>query len=93
MSSTAQTPIKTNPDNIFTKSAERFLFATNKKTMIAPEEMCSNFTLAEDELAVFLQKGCDDIRKVEKTKEDINKDKHVIIQSGLEATDPRNLLR
>jgi hypothetical protein len=82
-----------NPNNMFSKSAQRFVLDHSKKTFIYPEEICSNFTLQEDELNVFLLKGCDDLKKIEKSKEEIEKDKDVRLQSGFEATDPRNLLR
>lgn len=79
--------------NKFTESYIRFVSGGGKMTMVSPEEMCSNFTLAEDEIEVFMKYGGTDINKTEKSKEEVLKDKDVFLQSGLETTDPRNLLR
>ena len=63
-----------------------------KKTFIEPTELSSNFTLQEDELHLFLKFGETELKKSEKTKEEVIKDQNVRLQSGFEITDPRNLL-
>lgn len=70
------------------KFTEHFL----KKTFVEPSELSSNFTLDKDEINLFLKFGETDVNKSEKTKDDIIKDQNVRLQSGVEITDPRNLL-
>lgn len=67
--------------NQFVKSAENYKSSSGKLTLIHPEEICSSFKMSEQELNLFLDKGCNDIKKVEKTKEDIQKDKDIKIDS------------
>lgn len=74
------TPMPTEP-NQFVKSAEKFKVSDGKLTLIYPEEISSAYAMSEKELNLFLEKGCDDIKKIEKTKEDIEKDKNVKIDS------------
>lgn len=80
-------------ENIFIRSYKKFLSMENKMSLVEPEEMCSNFSLQPDELEVFLTLGGTDINKTEKTKEEVEKDKDVIVGTHITETDPRRLLK
>lgn len=79
-------------ENLFTRSYNRFLSGENKLSLIEPEEICSNLVLQPEEVDLFLSLGGTDINKTEKTKEDIEKDKDVVLTGHITETDPRKLL-
>lgn len=65
------------------------------KTVIAPEEICSNFTLGNEEIDIFMNYGETDLNKTEKTTHQVEKDKRVVFnpeKEGFEVIDPRILL-
>ena len=80
-------------ENVFVRSYKKFLSGENKISLVEPEEMCSNFTIPDDELELFMKLGNSDINKTEKTKEDIEKDKDVKLSGNITETDPRRLLK
>lgn len=59
----------------FKSSVRKFIYDSGKMTMVAPEDVCSNYDLKPEELSTFLEKGLDNPDKATKTKEDILKDK------------------